>query len=390
MFPTSFFPVLLFQAYHNGNKHPVVVHFQIVAYFKITMSTRWDHPSMLPRGSQEMMYTIMTREEIEELLNTQHASDLNDALHDEDIAKMKIVLNAGIHPHDLCLAESCLARTDYILAPRYDIAIPCGFEHAKHLKSDSFREVLRLLVDEGLDVTKPLWKEYGHDKSFLDLALLWSVLHLEELCTLHNSVQYIMTLALKNAYPKTKDLCKLTLAHFIENYIDVLRECTNTKIPAYTFRKLHIFEYIVSFIVMNKHFSDWSCRGFRGMTPLHLLACMDLEPPLFLNLFTLIDITKENNINCKDIFGYTPLHLACETHKAQNVEALLQRGANIDETDIYGWKPICVLHSGSSLKDITPSTFQIRLSHPNNFRFDDTKEIIELLTTNKDVVEDEL
>lgn len=58
-------------------------------------------------------------------------------------------------------------------------------------------------------------------------------------------------------------------------------------------------------------------------------------------------LDKGFDINAHDNFGYTPLHLACISNHVTIVKKLLQARANIDDTDQYGWTALHHACSGS-------------------------------------------
>jgi ankyrin repeat protein len=52
-------------------------------------------------------------------------------------------------------------------------------------------------------------------------------------------------------------------------------------------------------------------------------------------------IEKRIDVNTKTSSGYTPLHTACHRkHGKKYISLLLQRGANPNVVNIYGWAPI--------------------------------------------------
>ncbi|CAB0030044.1 unnamed protein product [Trichogramma brassicae] len=82
-------------------------------------------------------------------------------------------------------------------------------------------------------------------------------------------------------------------------------------------------------------------------TPLHLICLHIGDRSDFIEVF--FDITDELNrpaqIDARDKFGRTPLHLALSTWHKNTTKSLLRRGANPNSADIKGWTALHIISS---------------------------------------------
>ena len=81
------------------------------------------------------------------------------------------------------------------------------------------------------------------------------------------------------------------------------------------------------------------------MTPLHE-ASRDASKLKVIQLL----IAHSNDVNCKDNFGDTSLHIACELASRHQVAQLLQNGADVNTINDLG---CCPLHVASDAENST-------------------------------------
>ena len=76
-------------------------------------------------------------------------------------------------------------------------------------------------------------------------------------------------------------------------------------------------------------------KGVFGYTPLHEAVASGKAEVLHY----LLDKTNDAHVNCRANSGYTPLHLAASSGHGQCVSKLLEHSADISITDEYGKTP---------------------------------------------------
>lgn len=73
----------------------------------------------------------------------------------------------------------------------------------------------------------------------------------------------------------------------------------------------------------------------RSSTPLHRAASKGNLP-----IVTLLVSKNDVKINCKDSYGYTPLHLACEEDREQTAVTLVENGADVETKNKNNESPL--------------------------------------------------
>ncbi|KAI1128118.1 ankyrin repeat-containing domain protein [Nemania abortiva] len=103
--------------------------------------------------------------------------------------------------------------------------------------------------------------------------------------------------------------------------------------------------------IMNSRRELWisqlSWRDTQGLSGLHYAAMSRSSVPLT-NIIKLD--WQENEINAKDIDGWTPLHWACRQSSPDNVKILKEKNADMTARTNKGWTPrqIAILHDNTS------------------------------------------
>ncbi|KAI9137263.1 ankyrin repeat-containing domain protein, partial [Paraphysoderma sedebokerense] len=79
------------------------------------------------------------------------------------------------------------------------------------------------------------------------------------------------------------------------------------------------------------------------------VACSDNDLERIKELLTGSDLEPKVDVNCKDEYGYTPLHAAASYGHEEVVKYLIQMGANVNIRDEDGDTPLHVTESLSTL-----------------------------------------
>lgn len=86
--------------------------------------------------------------------------------------------------------------------------------------------------------------------------------------------------------------------------------------------------------------ADFSAKDNNGKTPLHYLAALgDQEPLFFIRGVDQIFINAKVDFNARDNDGNTPLHIAAKTGTRDVFDWLVKQGAGLDETNNAGETP---------------------------------------------------
>ncbi|CAB0029424.1 unnamed protein product [Trichogramma brassicae] len=102
--------------------------------------------------------------------------------------------------------------------------------------------------------------------------------------------------------------------------------------------------YLILVELLLKRQADPNSTNEEGLTPLHVICTRNKDDGLLKEFFKIVDeIPTSVQVDAKDRFGNTPLHLAAAGGKLKLVELLLKRQADPNSTNEEGLTPLHVI-----------------------------------------------
>lgn len=221
---------------------------------------------------------------------------------------------------------------------------PKLFDIASRLRDKEFINLLECYMNQGANIVKSFPQRSGLQQSLLDKCLLKCARELirKEKCDQFeaiycSNIEYLLQRCTEYTEQENIDTTAVLFA-FLQNCIEHRAIIQDEKFD----RSTTGFVKLLSVMQMYPKLSDWSYRGIRGMTPLHLLTAMTALKGT--DLDQCLDMALDNgaDIHSVDIFGQTPLHFACAWKHIPMIIALLKRGADKECLDSFGWSPMCI------------------------------------------------
>ena len=242
--------------------------------------------------------------------------------------------------------------------------VPCGFYHAKNILSREFIIILQLLVESGFDVITRYQDRFDIEICFVDAVLIQCAteIHINRTSSgtfsdlYASSLDGLLKIVEIQSGKKDNSINSSVLSYFIQNCHRVYGG-TDDQVMVSPVLENGVHQVLL-YLSLNPVFNDWSHRSTRGMTPLHFLACLKgLTKSTSYKLFIDLAVNEGADINATDIFGYTPLHMACAADNIIMVSELIQAGADTQFPDLFGWTPFCTASKGTRRLDVINSWY---------------------------------
>ncbi len=246
------------------------------------------------------------------LSNTELAEELVKALLSANVAEIESLLLKGADPNHLSGTSGD----------------PVGFSLAKNTAHKAYITILKHLIDRGFDVTKV----DGHFP--VSFVIYTNCYHFPRDAAKRSRFQlnlnFLLETAAKSDKEQGQDTCRSLLVDMLHTY------------HASSSTSMDMLAGIVYFMLNYSSWCDWNMKGTRGMSALHWLATMHR-----IDCSAMLSLNPTVNINIQDMFGCTPLHLACAYNNAEMIQALCRQGAKKHIPDHLGYRPLCWLIKGT-------------------------------------------